>query len=202
MALSSPKKVFSSLCVFCGSSIGNDPAFAHAAETLGALLAANGTTLIYGGGNTGLMGTLAESALKHGGRVIGVMPHALAEKEVAHTSLTELRLVASMHERKATMAHLAEGFLALPGGHGTLEEFFEVLAWGQLGLHAKPFGLLNVSNYYGHLLSFVDHAIGCALIRPEYRELMLHDSDAARLLTRMAEWEPVKVEKWIKKKKP
>jgi uncharacterized protein (TIGR00730 family) len=193
-----PSKRFGALCVFCGSNLGTDTAFAQAARDMGALLAAKGTTLIYGGGKTGLMGALADSALSHGGRVIGVIPRALVEKEVAHDGLTEQRIVSSMHERKAVMAQLAEGFIALPGGYGTFEEFFEVLTWTQLGLHAKPFGLLNVSHFYTDLLRFLDHATACELLRAKHRELVIQDSDAERLLARLSAWTPVNLDKWIK----
>jgi uncharacterized protein (TIGR00730 family) len=160
-----------SVAVFCGSSSGRDPAFAAAARELGARLAAEGRTLVYGGGRVGLMGVLADAALAGGGRVIGVIPEALAAREVAHLGLSELRVVASMHVRKATMADLAEAFVALPGGFGTLDELFEIVTWAQLGLHAKPIALLEVSDYFAGLRELVERAVADGLVRPEHRSL-------------------------------
>jgi uncharacterized protein (TIGR00730 family) len=187
-----------SVCVFCGSSRGNDPAFTRAAEDLGRAFVRRGMTLVYGGGNIGLMGVAADEVLRGGGRVIGVIPRQLVEKELAHHGVTELRIVGSMHERKALMAELADGFLALPGGYGTVEEFSEVLTWGQLGLHQKPMGMLNVSGYYDHLLQFLDHAVRTNLLRGEHRQLVLECDDAEQLLDRMLHWRPGPVEKWIR----
>jgi uncharacterized protein (TIGR00730 family) len=186
-----------SLCVFCGSSVGNDPAFRQMAEALGQALVHRHITLVYGGGNIGLMGVIADQALRGGGRVIGVIPQRLVEKELAHQGITELRVVASMHERKALMADLAQGFLALPGGYGTIEEFSEVLTWGQLGLHAKPMGLLNVSGYFDHFLQFLDHAVEVRLLRPEHRRLVLEDDRADGLLQQMLDWRASPLPKWI-----
>ena len=149
-----------SICVFCGSSFGDDPAFKQAAEaSIGHDLNCRGIALVYGGGNVGLMGVLADQVMRDGGRVVGVIPNTLVEKELAHHGISELRIVGSMHQRKALMAELADGFLALPGGFGTIEEFSEVLTWGQLGLHQKPMGMLNVSGYFDHFLRFLDHAV-------------------------------------------
>ena len=148
-----------SVCVFCGSSTGDDPAYAAAARLLGRTLADAGITLVYGGGHVGLMGVLADAALERGGEVVGVMPKALIDREIGHTNLTKLHVVSSMHERKALMSKLSEGFVALPGGNGTLEEFFEVLTWAQLGEHEKPCGLLNVSGYYDPLLKVFDQMV-------------------------------------------
>jgi uncharacterized protein (TIGR00730 family) len=186
-----------SVCVFCGSSFGNDPAFRHAAEALGRALVGRGIALIYGGTTIGLMGVIADRVMTEGGRVIGVIPKSLTEKEIAHHGITDLRIVGSMHERKALMADLSDGFIALPGGLGTIEEFSEVLTWGQLGLHQKPMGLLNVSAYFDHFLRFLDHAVDVRLLRPENRRLVLESDEAGDLLERTASWQPVQVPKWI-----
>lgn len=192
-----PRYAISRLCVFCASGEGRSPAYAQAARDVGTLLAGAGITTVYGGGRIGLMGTLADAALAGGGRVIGVIPKLLMAKEVGHGGITELRVVGSMHERKAMMADLADGFLALPGGLGTLEEICEVLTWAQLGIHAKPCALLNVGGYYDHLARFLDHATAEGLIRPENRALLLIDEDAARLLARMREHRPPKALHWL-----
>lgn len=186
-----------SVCVYCGSSSGTDPAFAAAARTVGRLLAGSGRTLVYGGGRVGLMGALADAALAAGGRVIGVIPRAMVDRELAHQGLTELRVVGSMHERKALMAELADGFLALPGGLGTLEELFEAWTWAQLGIHAKPFGLLDVSGLFGPLLGFLDRLVEQRFVRPEHRALLQVDSDSAALLAAMASLRPAYLPKWI-----
>ena len=186
-----------SICVFCGSSVGNDPAFRQAAEALGQALVQRNITLVYGGGNIGLMGVIADQVLRGGGRVIGVIPRKLVEKELAHHGITDLRVVGSMHERKALMAELAEGFIALPGGYGTVEEFSEVLTWGQLGLHSKPMGMLNVSGYFDHLLRFLDHAVNVRLLRPEHRRLVLESDRVDVLLQSMADWRATPTPKWI-----
>jgi uncharacterized protein (TIGR00730 family) len=186
-----------SLCVFCGSSVGNDPAFRRMAEALGQALVDRQITLVYGGGNIGLMGVIADQVMGDGGRAIGVIPKQLVEKELAHQGITELRVVASMHERKALMAALADGFLALPGGYGTIEEFSEVLTWGQLGLHAKPMGLLNVAGYFDHFLQFLDHAVEVRLLRPEHRQLVLESDRVEGLLQRMTDWRGAPLPKWI-----
>jgi uncharacterized protein (TIGR00730 family) len=183
--------------VYCGASPGADPAFAAAAGEFGRLLAESGRTLVYGGGRVGLMGTVADAALSAGGRVIGVLPQALVDKEVAHRGLTELRVVGSMHERKALMADLSDGFLALPGGLGTLEEFFEAWTWGQLGLHAKPYGLLDVGGFFGPLLGFLDRLVEQRFVRPEHRAMLLVASEPTGLLARMGEHRPRYVPKWL-----
>jgi len=170
------------LCVFCGSSLGTNGVYVEAAERFGRLLAAREITLVYGGGRVGIMGTIADAVLAVGGKVIGVIPNALAEREVAHGSLTELHLVESMHERKALMSDLSDGFVALPGGYGTLEEFCEMLTWAQLGIHDKPCGLLNVGGYYDGLLALFDHFVAQGFVRHEYRRLVLADSSPERLL--------------------
>lgn len=185
------------VCVFAGSSSGLQPVYRDAAEALGDLLAASGIGLIYGGAKVGLMGAVADAVLSRGGEVTGVIPSALVAREVAHAGLTDLRVVASMHERKALMADLADGFIALPGGWGTLEEFFEVLTWGQLGLHQKPCGLLNVNGYFERLLSFIEHSIDQGFVRREYRSMILVSDSPEALLDALRAYEPPTVEKWI-----
>jgi hypothetical protein len=185
------------ICVFAGSSPGGRPGYRTAAEKLGQTLAARGVGLVYGGARVGLMGTLADAVLAAGGQVIGVIPEALVAKEVAHNGLTELRVVFSMHERKAAMADLADGFIAIPGGWGTLEEFFEVLTWGQLGLHQKPCGLLNVENYFGGLLSFADHMVDEGFVRRENGAMISVSSNPSGLIDMLVAYTPRTVEKWI-----
>ncbi len=178
------------VCVFCGSSTGARPEYADAASAVGRLLAASGITLVYGGASVGLMGVLADATLQAGGRVIGVIPRALVEQEIAHTGLTELRVVESMHERKAEMADLSDGFLALPGGLGTLEELFEIWTWGNLGYHQKPCGLLNTSEYYTSLLKFVDDMVVEKFVRETQRGMLIVDRDIQTLLRAMTEFRP------------
>jgi hypothetical protein len=185
------------ICVFAGSSVGVRPGYRTAAEALGLALAARGIDLVYGGGRVGLMGILADAMLASGGHVTGVIPHALAAREVAHLGLSDLRVVGSMHERKALMADLADGFIALPGGWGTLDELFEILTWGQLGLHQKPCGLLNAGGYFDRLLSFVDHSIDEGFVRREYRTMITVSESPDELLDRLAAYAPPLVEKWI-----
>ncbi|MGQ0652189.1 MAG: TIGR00730 family Rossman fold protein [Betaproteobacteria bacterium] len=172
----------SSVCVFCGSRPGNDPAFAAAARTLGEALAASGRRLVYGGGHVGIMGILADAALGAGGEVVGVIPRALQERELAQRNLTRLHVVGSMHERKALMADLAEGFIALPGGLGTLEEFFEIWTWVQLGLMAKPLGLLNVGRFFDPLLAFLDQVQAKGFIPREHLGMVSVAAQPAELL--------------------
>jgi uncharacterized protein (TIGR00730 family) len=186
-----------SICVFCGSSTGVNPAYRHAADGLGRAIAASGRRLVYGGGNVGLMGVLADAALEQGGEVIGVIPRHLVDLEVAHQSLTELRVVDSMHQRKQLMADLADGFVILPGGLGTLEEFFEVWTWGQLGLHRKPYGLLNAASYFDSLLSFLDHSVSERFVRPDHRRLLLMADDPVELLHRLDTYAVPLSPKWI-----
>jgi uncharacterized protein (TIGR00730 family) len=178
------------LCVFCGSSTGRQPVYADAARALGEALARRGLGLVYGGGSVGLMGVLAEAALGAGGEVIGVLPRGLASKELAHDGLSQLHLVDTMHERKALMASLADGFVALPGGLGTLEELLEVFTWAQLGIHRKPVGLVNVAGYWDHLLALLAHAVGEGFVRPEYAALLQAAPTPAALLERLARWRP------------
>jgi uncharacterized protein (TIGR00730 family) len=172
------------ICVFTGSRHGSSPEYALAAQHLGRELVARKYGLVYGGGNVGLMNVVANTVLELGGSVTGVIPSALVSKEVAHRGLTELRVVGSMHERKALMAEFSDGFVALPGGIGTMEELFEVLSWAQLGLHDKPCGLLNIAGYYDSLVSFLDGAVEKDFLRPKHRALMLVEEDAAALLDR------------------
>jgi len=176
------------ICVFCGSAEGARPAYRDAARTLGRELATRGLGLVYGGGSVGLMGVLADTVLAEGGEVIGVIPGPLATRELAHTGLTELRVVGSMHERKATMARLSDGFVALPGGLGTLEETLEVLTWAQLGIHRKPVGVLNVEGYWDGLERMLAHAVREGFVRAEYAALLLVGRSAPELLDRFAAW--------------
>lgn len=185
------------ICVFCGSNPGAEPAYAEAAVDLGRLLAGRGLTLIYGGGHVGLMGVLADAALAAGGRVTGVIPEALAAKELAHGGLTDLVVVSSMHERKALMSELSDAFIALPGGIGTLEEWFEVWTWSQLGFQPKPCGMLNVAGYYDHLLAFLDHMTAERFLSPPHRLMAIVENRADRLLDRLASYQPPRAEKWI-----
>jgi uncharacterized protein (TIGR00730 family) len=174
------------ICVFCGSMRGARPAYAEAAEQVGRALARRGLGLVYGGGRVGLMGVLADATLAAGGRVVGVIPDPLALKEIAHSGLTELHVVPGMHERKALMAQRCSAFLALPGGVGTFEEFFEVLTWAVLGLHAKPIGLLNVERYFDPLLSLLNHAVAEGFVRPQHLDLILVSDDPDALVERLS----------------
>ena len=189
--------LFQRICVFCGSNLGNGPAYRAAAERLGTLLVERHIELVYGGGNIGLMGVLADTVLRLGGRVIGVIPESLMGREVGHRGLTDLRVVRSMHERKALMSDLSDGFIALPGGFGTLEEFCEVVTWSQLGLQSKPCGLLNVENYYAPLLELFDHAVREGFLSQPNRQLVLDDENPERLLEKMAEFRSEPSTKWI-----
>jgi uncharacterized protein (TIGR00730 family) len=174
-----------SLCVFCGSSSGVDPRYLLAARDLGHALGSSGIRLVYGGASVGLMGAIADAVLQAGGDVIGVIPEALERKEVAHRGLPDLRIVRSMHERKALMADLSDGFVALPGGVGTLEELFEVWTWGQLGYHAKPCAIYNVAGFYSGLIAFLDHTAAAGFMRPETRQMLIVEDSQARLLSRL-----------------
>ncbi|HEY7163123.1 MAG TPA: TIGR00730 family Rossman fold protein [Candidatus Binatia bacterium] len=175
------------ICVFTGSRIGSRREYGDAARTMAHQLVGRGYGLVYGGGNVGLMGVIADEMLTAGGDVIGVIPDMLVQKEVAHRSLSDLRVVTSMHERKAVMAELAHGFIALPGGIGTMEEFFEVLSWAQLGIHEKPCGLLNTSGYFDHLIRFLDSAVSEDFLKPKHRALVIVDNEPAGLLDRFDE---------------
>jgi uncharacterized protein (TIGR00730 family) len=185
------------ICVYCGSNTGADPAYAEAARAFGELLAGRGLGLVYGGGSVGLMGAVADAALDAGASAVGVIPEALDEREVAHRGVTELRVVDSMHERKAEMVELADGFVALPGGLGTLEELSEVLTWAQLGIHTDPCGVLNVEGYYDGLVEHVEHAVAEGFVRPEHRNLLTVADDGAALLDAFAAHDPPAVETWL-----
>jgi hypothetical protein len=185
------------LCIFCGSSPGARPDYAAATEELAKLLAQRGIGIVYGGASVGLMGLLADSALAAGGEVIGVIPAALQRKEIGHTGLTHLEVVSSMHERKALMAELSNGFIALPGGSGTLEELFEVFTWSQLGLHRKACALLNVAGYYAGLETFLDHAVNERFLRPEHRAMLLCEDTPEAVLDALERFEPPVVDKWL-----
>jgi uncharacterized protein (TIGR00730 family) len=174
-----------SICVFCGSSSGVSPAYETAARVFAESLVERNIRLVYGGASVGLMGAIADTALRAGGTVVGVIPRALVDREIAHRGLTELHVVDTMHERKARMAGLSDAFVALPGGLGTLEELFEVWTWGMLGLHAKPYGILDVDGYYSPLIHFLDHARDEGFIRPAQRAMLVVETDATRLLDRL-----------------
>jgi uncharacterized protein (TIGR00730 family) len=186
-----------SVCVFCGSSTGINAAYTAAARSLGTTLAEANIRLIFGGGHVGLMGVISNAVLAAGGDVIGVIPKFLVERELAHEGLSDLRIVGSMHERKALMSDLSEGFIALPGGTGTLEEFFEVLTWAQLGEHEKPCGLLNVAGYYDPLLTVFDRMVEADFLSASNRALLLVEDDPEQLLQRFDHYEPPKTVKWI-----
>ena len=183
-----PRPDLRSICVFCGASSGNDPRYATAATAVGEGLARRGIQLVYGGGRLGLMGSVADGALAAGGRVVGVIPRGLVDRELAHTGVSELRVVETLHERKAVMGELSDAFIALPGGLGTLEELAEVLSWAQLDLHTKPIGLLDVGGYFAPFEAFLDHAVAEGFIAERHRRLLLVDDDLDRLLAAFAEW--------------
>src|SRR5688572_26615417 len=191
------RAVIRRVCVFCGSNSGSNPAYIEAARHLGRLFAGEGIALVYGGGSVGLMGEVADAVLGAGGEVIGVIPHALWAREVGHRGLTDLRIVDTMHERKAMMADLADAFIALPGGLGTLEEIFEIWTWAQLGLHRKPVGFLDVKGFYAPLMQFLDRAAVERFLKEEHRAIAVIERDPALLLQRFESWRPPRVEKWI-----
>lgn len=183
------------ICVFCGSSPGVRPEYLRAAKQLGNVLVNKNIGLVYGGGRVGVMGKIAQTVVEGGGDVIGVIPKDLAEKEVAFTELADLRVVDSMHSRKALMAELSDGFIALPGGLGTIEEFFEILTWGQLGIHQKPCGLLNVEGYFSKLMGFIDHTVGEHFVEREHRVMILLDESPEGLLKKFETYEPPTLDK-------
>jgi uncharacterized protein (TIGR00730 family) len=185
------------LAVFCGSNPGARPDYVDGARALGRLLCERGIGVVYGGSSVGMMAALAEAVLDELGDIIGVIPKMLVEREVAHRTLTDLRIVDSMHERKALIAELSDGFVALPGGIGTLEEFFEIWTWAQLGVHQKPCGLLNVAGYFDPLLAFLDRAVEEKFVRDVHRSMVIVESEPRRLLERFEAYEPPKVVKWI-----
>ncbi|MGE8503506.1 MAG: TIGR00730 family Rossman fold protein [Pseudomonas sp.] len=186
-----------SVCVFCGASPGASPIYREAAEALGQHLAERGIRLIYGGGAVGLMGVVADAALNAGGEVIGIIPQSLERAEIGHRGLTCLEVVDGMHARKARMAELADAFIALPGGLGTLEELFEVWTWGQLGYHAKPLGLLEVNGFYSKLGGFLDHLVAERFVRPQHREMLQIADSPQNLLDALNEWRPSVTPKWV-----
>src|SRR5215471_16058640 len=188
---------FQRICVFCGSSMGKRSEYRAAAENMGAVLVERGIELVYGGGNIGLMGVLADSVLARGGKVIGVIPESLMAREVGHLGLTELRIVGSMHERKALMSDLSDAFVALPGGYGTLDEFCEVLTWAQLGLHQKPCGLLNVDGYFNDLLALFKHALAEGFLHPIHSTLVLAEADPQKLLELVLGSHVPRLDRWL-----
>ncbi len=185
------------LCVFCGSQFGNRPEYEVAARLLGLELAGRGIRLIYGGGRVGLMGVVADAVMAAGGEVVGVIPEFLMQKEIGHVGLTELHVVDSMHSRKAKMAELADGFVALPGGFGTFEEFFEVLTWAQLGMHNKPVGLLDVADFYLPMVAFLRHTAAQGFIRNDHLSLIVHAREPEDLIQRLSGYQAVTVPKWL-----
>ena len=187
------------ICVFCGSNPGLNPAYMQTAASVGRFLAEKNVTLVFGGGSVGLMGKTADTVLDNGGKVIGIIPRSLAEKEVAHERLTELHIVNSMHSRKAMMEELSDGFIALPGGFGTFEELCEIITWAQLGFHNKPCGFLNIHGYYDPLVELFNKATDEQFVRPEHRELVIIEEDIERMFEKMESYTPPVLEKWLDK---
>jgi uncharacterized protein (TIGR00730 family) len=185
-----PNDTFQRICVFCGTNAGERPEYGAAARALGKLLAEEDIELVYGGASVGIMGELADAVHEHGGHVTGIIPQQLMKKEAAHTGIPDLIVVASMHQRKSQMADMSDGFIALPGGIGTMEGFFEILTWGQLGIHRKPSGLLNVAGYFDELIKFLDHAVAEGFLTEDHRGTILVESDPKRLLKRMRAYAP------------
>ena len=185
------------LCVFCGSSAGTRPEYAAAAESVGIALAKRKIGLVFGGGRVGLMGITADACLREGGDVIGVLPRGLSSKELAHGGLKDLRVVDTMHDRKALMAELSDAFLALPGGFGTLEEFFEVLTWAQLGIHDKPCALLNAGGFFDPLLNLIDHSVEAGFVSPDHRQLLIHATGTDAILDAIAAYRRPNIKRWI-----
>ncbi len=188
-----------SIAVFCGSSTGNDPNIVDEAFQLGAILATQNINLVYGGAKVGLMGQVADGVLGKNGKVIGVIPDFLKRKEVFHPNITELIVVETMHQRKLKMHELSDGFIALPGGYGTLEELFEIITWGQLGLHQKPIGILNSNTFFDSMLHFLDTMVSNGFLKQENREMLLVDTTVEGLLAQMSNYEPLAIPKWIEK---
>lgn len=188
---------FKSLSVFCGSSLGNDEKYYLGAQATGKFLADNHIKLVYGGAKVGLMGTIADTCLKNEGHVIGILPHFIQDKEIAHQHLTELIIVDSMHERKTLMYEKSDGAIILPGGFGTLDEMFELLTWGQLGLHQKPIGILNIAGYFNHLFQFLDHMVESGLLRKTNREMIIEGEHIEDLFDKMSHYEAPLKPKWI-----
>lgn len=185
------------VCIFCGALKGKNPIYAEAAKQLGKVLAENNLGLVYGGGNVGLMGIVANSVMANGGTVIGVIPRALEQKELGHKGITELRVVETMHERKSMMAELSDAFIAMPGGFGTFEEFFEVTTWLQLGAHKKPCGILNAGGFYSHLLTFIEHASNEGFITPEDLQLIVVEEEPGALIDGLKNFVPRQSTKWL-----
>ncbi len=185
------------ICVFCGSNVGALPVYTEAAQALGRLLAQQNIQLVYGAGKVGLMGVIANAVLEAGGEVIGVIPGFLKAKEVCHTGLTELHVTDTMHQRKKTMSDLADGFIAMPGGFGTMDELCEILTWSQLGLHKDPIGLLNVAGYFDPLITLFDQMVDAAFLHPQNRSLVISETDPVALLQKMADFQAPDVEKWL-----
>jgi len=192
-------KPLKNICVYCGSSPGRLKAYADAARALAEALVSRNIGLVYGGASIGIMGAVADHVLQLGGKAVGVIPEALMRKEVAHYRLSELYVTQSMHERKMRMAELSDGFIALPGGLGTLEELFEIWTWAQLGFHDKPCGLLNVEGYYDPLIEFLDHAVTEQFVHPSHRAILIVESDPEKLLDRFANYQPPIVKTWVEK---
>lgn len=184
------------ICVYCGSNTGKRPVYANAAKDLADVLVRHELELVYGGADKGIMGIIADAVLEQGGKVHGVIPQMLMEKEIAHQGLTELHVVASMHARKTMMAALSDGFIAMPGGYGTLEEIIEIITWGQLRFHDKPCGLLNIDGYFGQLIAYLDHANAEGFLRTENRNMLLVDADPAGLIQQFERYAAPHVEKW------
>ena len=188
------------ITVFCGSNSGFRVEYAEAARNLARLFVSENIRLVYGGGNVGLMGIIADEVMNAGGEVVGIIPESLDKQEVGHRGITELRVVGSMHERKALMAEMADGFIAMPGGIGTFEEFFEILTWAQLGFHEKPCAILNIAGYYNGLLALCDNAVAEGFLHPAHRALILEDSNPEILLEKMRNLKPLRLEKWLDRK--
>ncbi|MGH7525987.1 MAG: TIGR00730 family Rossman fold protein [Gemmatimonadales bacterium] len=191
------ERQFNRICVFCGTNPGARPEYGAAARELGQLLADEGIELVYGGASVGIMGELADSVHEHGGHVTGIIPQQLMQKEAAHTGIPDLIVVASMHQRKSQMADMSDGFIVLPGGIGTLEGFFEIVTWGQLGIHAKPCGILNVAGYFDSLIGFLDHAVSEGFLTEIHRDIILIEPDAKVLLDRMRAYAPAEAERFM-----
>lgn len=188
-----------SVCVFCGSNPGNEPVYAAGARAMGTEIARRGLVLVYGGGAVGLMGVVADAALAAGGEVHGIIPRALRDKEVGHHHLTRLEIVDTMHTRKARMAELSDGFIAMPGGIGTFEELFEIWTWGQLGIHSKPLGMLNIAGFYDPLAAFLDGTVEAGFLKQAHRAMAMTDTEPATLLDRMEQYVPAQTYKWVEK---
>ncbi|MFZ6648298.1 TIGR00730 family Rossman fold protein [Undibacterium sp. TJN25] len=188
-----------SICVYCGSSAGSSAVYTEGAQALAKQFVDHDIALVYGGGKVGLMGVIADEVLRLGGKATGVIPKALMDKEVGHTGLTKLHVVKDMHERKAMMADLSDGFIAMPGGVGTLEELFEVFTWAQLGFHTKPIGLLNVAGFYDSLVAFLNHTVQSKFLKAEHLAMLFNEADPAKLVQDFRQYQPVLVDKWLKK---